>query len=45
LHGLEEAAEVRYRGGIHAGTVKDGCPALIRYADDRVPRTLREVAV
>ena len=33
LHGLEEAAGVRYRGGIHAGTVKDGCPALIRYAD------------
>jgi len=36
LHGLEEAAGVRYRGGIHAGTVKDGCPALIRYADDLV---------
>ena len=38
LHGLEEAAGVRYRGGIHAGTVKDGCPALIRYADDLVVR-------
>ena len=36
LHGLEEAAGVRYRGGIHAGTVKDGCPALTRYADDLV---------
>src|SRR5271155_5349437 len=36
LHGLEEAAGVRSRGGIHAGTVKDGCPALIRYADDLV---------
>ena len=36
LHGLEEAAGVRYRGGIHAGTVQDGCPALTRYADDLV---------
>jgi RNA-directed DNA polymerase len=34
LHGLEEAAGVRYRTGIHAGDVKDGCPALTRYADD-----------
>ncbi len=37
LHGLEEAAGVRYyRTGRDAGTVKDGCPALIRYADDLV---------
>ena len=36
LHGLEEAAGVRYRGGIHAGTVRDGYPALTRYADDLV---------
>ena len=36
LHGLEEAAGVRYRTGIHAGEVKDGCPALTRYADDLV---------
>ena len=36
LHGLEEAAGVQYRGGIHAGTVRDGCPALTRYADDLV---------
>ena len=36
LHGLEEAAGVRYRSGIHAGTVRDGCPALTRYADDLV---------
>src|SRR5712691_2192277 len=36
LHGLEEAAGVQYRVGIHAGTVKDGYPALIRYADDLV---------
>ena len=36
LHGLEEAAGVRYRTGIHAGTVTDGSPALVRYADDLV---------
>src|SRR6266567_388564 len=36
LHGLEEAAGVRYQTGIHAGEVKSGCPALTRYADDLV---------
>jgi RNA-directed DNA polymerase len=36
LHGLEEAAGVRYRTGRHAGELKDGCPALTRYADDLV---------
>jgi RNA-directed DNA polymerase len=36
LHGLEEAAGVRYRGGVHAGHVKEDSPALIRYADDFV---------
>src|SRR5712672_565771 len=36
LHGLEEAAGVRYRTGSHAGEVRDGCPALTRYADDLV---------
>ena len=36
LHGLEEAAGVRYRTGRDAGTVRDGCPALTRYADDLV---------
>jgi RNA-directed DNA polymerase len=36
LHGLEEAAGVRYRTGGHAGDVRDGCPALTRYADDLV---------
>ena len=36
LHGLEEAAGVRYQTGTHAGAVKDGCPALSRYADDLV---------
>ena len=36
LHGLEEAAGVRYRAGTQAGRVQDGCPALTRYADDLV---------
>jgi RNA-directed DNA polymerase len=36
LHGLEAAAGVRYRGGSHAGALRDGCPALVRYADDLV---------
>jgi len=36
LHGLEEAAGVRYQTGSYAGTVKAGCPALTRYADDLV---------
>jgi RNA-directed DNA polymerase len=37
LHGLEEAAGVRYRtSGVHAGKLVVGSPALIRYADDLV---------
>ena len=37
LHGLEEAAGVRYYlSGVHAGEMKGGCPALTRYADDLV---------
>ncbi|MGH3155130.1 MAG: reverse transcriptase domain-containing protein [Streptosporangiaceae bacterium] len=36
LHGLEEAAGVRYKTGNHAGEVKSGAPALTRYADDLV---------
>ena len=36
LHGLEEAAGVRYRGGIRARTMREGYPALTRYADDLV---------
>jgi RNA-directed DNA polymerase len=37
LHGLEEAAGVRYyQNGTLAGTVKTGRPALARYADDLV---------
>jgi RNA-directed DNA polymerase len=35
LHGLEEAAGVRYyTTGRHAGKVKPGAPMLVRYADD-----------
>jgi len=36
LHGLEEAAGVRYRTGTHAGELREGFPALVRYADDLV---------
>ncbi|ORV77346.1 group II intron reverse transcriptase/maturase [Mycobacterium gastri] len=35
LHGLEEAAGVRYRTtGTHAGQSVEGTPILVRYADD-----------
>jgi len=35
LHGLEEAAGVRYRTtGVHAGDTEPGSPVLVRYADD-----------
>jgi len=37
LHGLEEAAGVRYRTiGVHAGNAVIGTPNLVRYADDLV---------
>src|SRR6266480_2706561 len=36
LHGLEEAAGIRYRTGSHAGEVTDTSPTLTRYADDLV---------
>ena len=36
LHGLEEAAGVRYHTGNYSGAVRAGCPALTRYADDLV---------
>ena len=37
LHGLEEAAGVRYIPfGKHAGDTKTGSPVLIRYADDMI---------
>ena len=36
LHGLEEAAGVRYQGGRHACDVAPDSPAVTRYADDLV---------
>ena len=36
LHGLEEAAGVRYQTGRHAGEVTGTSPTLTRYADDLV---------
>ena len=36
LHGLEEAAGVRYRTGSRAGEFEAGSPALTRYAGDLV---------
>jgi hypothetical protein len=39
LHGMETAAGARYDVDGHA---KNGSPVLIRYADDCVPRTLKE---
>lgn len=37
LHGLEEAAGVRYQtSGSHAGDTRPGSPVVIRYADDLV---------
>jgi RNA-directed DNA polymerase len=46
LHGLEEAAGVTYvTSGMHTGETRPGTPVTIRYADDGVPRTLKEVPV
>jgi RNA-directed DNA polymerase len=37
LHGMEEAAGVRYRTvGVHAGKTVAGSPVVVRYADDLV---------
>jgi RNA-directed DNA polymerase len=37
LHGMEQAAAVRYYPtGTHARRVVEGCPVLVRYADDLV---------
>ena len=44
LHGMEQAAGVRYhRLGSTAAVTAAGSPVLVRYADDRVPRTLKGV--
>jgi RNA-directed DNA polymerase len=46
LHGMEQAAGVRYiTTGANAGTARPGSPVLVRYADDRAPRALMEVAM
>jgi RNA-directed DNA polymerase len=34
LHGLEEAAGVRYQSGLRAGWVRGDSPVTVRYADD-----------
>ncbi|ROO60444.1 RNA-directed DNA polymerase [Micromonospora sp. Llam0] len=37
LHGMEAAAGVRYHvTGTRAGKTRDGCPAVVRYADDLI---------
>jgi len=46
LHGMERAAGVRYQlNGTHAGDTVPGSPVLIRYADDRAPRRLKETSM
>jgi RNA-directed DNA polymerase len=46
LHGMEQAAGVRYRtSGVNADRVVEGSPMLVKYADDRAPRTQREVSM
>jgi RNA-directed DNA polymerase len=45
LDGMEKVAGARYTAGKHAGVIKSGCPVLIRYADDCVPRTWRGLPV
>src|SRR6266536_2502350 len=42
LHGLEEAAGVRYRGGDHADHARNNSQVLVRYADDFVACCLTE---
>src|SRR5215216_5994054 len=43
LHGMEQAAGARYeKSGPWGARIAKGCPATIRYADDCVPRTLKE---
>jgi RNA-directed DNA polymerase len=36
LHGMEQAAGVRYLTGTHAGHTVSGSPVLVRYADDLI---------
>ncbi len=36
LHGMEKVAAARYTTSKYAGRIVEGCPVLIRYADDLV---------
>jgi hypothetical protein len=47
LHGLEQPAGARYFADARkdAGKSVPGTPVVVRYADDRAPRTLTEVAM
>jgi RNA-directed DNA polymerase len=47
LHGLEQPAGARYFADDRkdAGNSVPGTPVVVRYADDRAPRTLTEVAM
>jgi RNA-directed DNA polymerase len=47
LHGLEQPAGTRYFADDRkdAGKSVPGTPVVVRYADDRAPRTLTEVAM
>jgi RNA-directed DNA polymerase len=47
LHGMEQAAGVRYQADGHrdAGSARPGSPVVVRYADDRAPRTRKETAM
>jgi RNA-directed DNA polymerase len=47
LHGMEQAAGIRYRRKGRSNSLKTGidCPVLVRYADDCAPRTRLEVAM
>jgi RNA-directed DNA polymerase len=46
LHGMEQAAGVSYRSlGADGAQTVAGTPPLVRYADDCVPRTLKEASM
>jgi RNA-directed DNA polymerase len=46
LHGMEQAAGVRYRKLSTDGALTvEATPSLVRYADDCVPRTLKEASM
>jgi RNA-directed DNA polymerase len=45
LHGMDEAVGVQYKKVAIGLRVKSGSPVLVKYADDRAPRTQQEVSV